>query len=462
MAVRVQRADRRQPTAPVWKVLPAWIRPLTYPTPPGGGSLDRMAAMRNVAIPLPPVVSAALPSQPPPINNLERMRMAAIPVPPSAVPAPNMDRLEQMCNAAIPHPPLSPINNLERMRMVAIPTPPSCGPSNSSSTIIEHGNGGCMAPAFIKYRLSPAIHKHRGRRQSEAALHDYRGGHKPGGGARSQEICLHQMSSQALEQAGLATSDADDNFLASPPQIFPTDTDLDGHIVQAMRRISADIRQLVRSRVQHVEAGQYTVDMIDLLEVSRHPHVGYSLEPYTGGPPYPSRQSAIEMAIVYLGCRIECMVIHLLGMPRPSDWPAEWYGNLRLDMEELDHLILVTISRESFSPLLPACYHAYLRCKEDQARFQDEVRQIPARRLSDDRPDIPLHSKLDSKVTQQICRLCVSMRLSMGDRIDEWMEEKVSAYMIAARSAAGRTYGVKYIMEFQLTDYARHARLPSA
>ncbi|KAI6113978.1 hypothetical protein EV401DRAFT_2074125 [Pisolithus croceorrhizus] len=55
--------------------------------------------MHNVAIPLPPVVSAALPSQPPPINNLERMRMAAIPIPPSTVPAPNMDRLERMHNA---------------------------------------------------------------------------------------------------------------------------------------------------------------------------------------------------------------------------------------------------------------------------------------------------------------------------------------------------------------------------
>ncbi|KAI6107922.1 hypothetical protein F5141DRAFT_1064219 [Pisolithus sp. B1] len=42
--------------------------------------------------------------------------------------------------------------------------------------------------------------------------------------------------------------------------------------------------------------------------------------------------------------------------------------------------------------------------------------------------------------------------LPMGDQIDEWMEENVSAYMIVARSAAGQTYGVKYIMEFQLTD----------
>ncbi|KAI6096450.1 hypothetical protein EV401DRAFT_1895745 [Pisolithus croceorrhizus] len=306
-----------------------------------------------------------------------------------------------------------------------------------------------------------------------------------------QEICLHKMSVKLwnrrdwLHQMRMTifcvcfTRSNRGMVPASPPQISPTTQTSTGTSCRAMRRISADIRQLVRSRVQHVEAGQYTVDMIDLLEVSRHPHVGYSLEPYTGGPPYPSRQSAIEMAIVYLGCRIECAVIHLLGMPRPSDWPAEWYGNLRLDMEELDHLILVTISRESFSPLLPACYHAYLRCKEDQARFQDEVRQIPlgAFRMIDQishfipnwTPRSPnkyagfvfpwwvdrspqYHSDFQQMRGARIFPIAHEyfQRLSMGDRIDEWMEEKVSAYMIAARSAAGRTYGVKYIMEFQL------------
>ncbi|KAI6099465.1 hypothetical protein EV401DRAFT_2081403 [Pisolithus croceorrhizus] len=470
---------------------------VNIPTPPGGGSLDRMAAMRNVAIPLPPVVSAALPSQPPPINNLERMRMAAIPVPPSAVPAPNMDRLEQMCNAAIPHPPLSPINNLERMRMVAIPTPPSAAPAPNMDRLERMHNATIPLPPSLSMEMvdaRPQPSSNIGYPQQSTSTEvadsqrqpctitgeDINQGEEPDRGrtldfgtpdrGQIRDLLLNAVAGdmptpderQALEQAGLATSDADDNFLrvlhtfksrhgvGFPSSNIPYNMDLDGHI----------------------KPGQYTVDMIDLLEVSRHPHVGYSLEPYTGGPPYPSRQSAIEMAIVYLGCCIECAVIHLLGMPRPSDWPAEWYGNLRLDMEELDHLILVTISRASFSPLLPACYHAYLRCKEDQARFQDEVRQIPlgAFRMIDQishfipnwTPRSPnkyagfvfpwwvdrspqYHSDFQQMRGARIFPIAHEyfqhtwplQRLSMGDRIDEWMEEKVSAYMITARSAAG-------------------------
>ncbi|KAI6097806.1 hypothetical protein F5141DRAFT_1219887 [Pisolithus sp. B1] len=249
---------------------------------------------------------------------------------------------------------------------------------------------------------------------------------------------------QALEQAGLAMSDADDDFLHTlqtfklwhgadfPPTHFPYNKQPDRHII---------------SRVWNVQAGQYTVDMIDLLEVLCHPHVGYSLQPYTGGPPYPSRQSMIEMAIVYLGCHIECVVIHLLGMPQPSNWLTGWYANLCLDMKELEHLIL---------------------CQEDQVQFQPEVRQIPLSTfwmideislfIPNWMPRSPnkyagfvfpwwvdgsLQYMVDFKQMRGARIFPIAhkyfqhtwplQQLSMGDWIDEWMEEKVSAYMITVR-----------------------------
>ncbi|KAI6156213.1 hypothetical protein EDD17DRAFT_1512670, partial [Pisolithus thermaeus] len=143
--------------------------------------------------------------------------------------------------------------------------------------------------------------------------------------------------------------------------------------------------------------------------------------------------------------------------------------------EELDHLILVTISWASFSPLLPACYHAYLQCKEDQMidqishfipnwtpRSHNKYAGFVFPWWVDRSPQY--HSDFQQMRGTRIFPIAHEyfqhtwplQWLSMGDWIDEWMEEKVSAYMIAARSAAGRTYGVKYIMEFQLTDYARH------
>ncbi|KAI6111371.1 hypothetical protein F5141DRAFT_1063664 [Pisolithus sp. B1] len=321
------------------------------PTPPGSAtapSMDRIEAMRSATIPTPPA-TASLP-QPPPLNNLEKMKIAVIPIPPSAATAPNTDRLEQMCNATIPQAPSAGIEMMDEQLQ-----PPALTGGNvdhpHQSTSIEVVDGQTQPSMITGDAPTPDEH-------------------------------------QALEQAGLATSDADDDFLHMlqtfklqhgadfPPMHFPYNKQLDRHIMQ------------------NVQAGQYTVDMINLLEVLHHPHVGYSLQPYTRGPPYPSQQSAIEMAIVYLGCHIECVVIHLLG----------WYANLCLDMKELEHLILVTVSQESFSPILPACFHAYLWCQEDQAQFQAE-------------------------------------RLSMGDWIDEWMEEKVSAYMITVRELWLRTFG---------------------
>ncbi|KAI6104319.1 hypothetical protein F5141DRAFT_1065118 [Pisolithus sp. B1] len=268
--------------------------------------------------------------------------MAVIPIPPSVALAPNMDWLEQMHNAAIPH---APSLRIEMMDVQPQPSSITDHPQQSTSTEATDSQ---RQPSMI---TGDDIN------QGEESDH---------GDMPTPDEC------QALEWAESATSDVDDDFLCMlhmfklwhgaefPPSNIPYNKDLNRHIMWMMRQISADIQHLVRSWVQHVQAGQYTVDMINLLEVSHHPYVGYSLQPYTGGPPYPSRQSAIEMAIVYLGCHIECAVIHLLGMPQPSDQPTEWYANLCLDMKELDHLILVTISWESFSPLLPACFHAYL------------------------------------------------------------------------------------------------------
>ncbi|KAI6137280.1 hypothetical protein F5141DRAFT_1060138 [Pisolithus sp. B1] len=88
----------------------------TIPTPPAclpAPQIDRMVAMQSVAIPIPPVASAAFSPQSPPLNNLERMKIAVIPIPPSAAPAPNRDQLEQMHNATIPQVPLMRIEMMD-------------------------------------------------------------------------------------------------------------------------------------------------------------------------------------------------------------------------------------------------------------------------------------------------------------------------------------------------------------
>ncbi|KAI6106828.1 hypothetical protein EDD16DRAFT_1523580 [Pisolithus croceorrhizus] len=58
----------------------------TIPTAPAGSPEPRIVAMQSVAIPLPPAASTASPPQPLPINNLERMKMVVILIPPSMTP----------------------------------------------------------------------------------------------------------------------------------------------------------------------------------------------------------------------------------------------------------------------------------------------------------------------------------------------------------------------------------------
>ncbi|KAI6096269.1 hypothetical protein EDD16DRAFT_1528137 [Pisolithus croceorrhizus] len=105
----------------------------------------------------------------------------------------------------------------------------------------------------------------------------------------------------------------------------------------------------------------------------------YNVKLYLGSPQYPSKQSLIEMGIVYMGCHIECAVIHLLSQDDVSEWPVEWFLNISMDLvqKELDHLVLVSVCRQCPPPPLPTCYHAYLRWKDNMDEFQNELCHIP-------------------------------------------------------------------------------------
>ncbi|KAI6010388.1 hypothetical protein BKA83DRAFT_4483718 [Pisolithus microcarpus] len=163
----------------------------------------------------------------------------------------------------------------------------------------------------------------------------------------------------ALERAGLAKADTAEDVLqvlhdfksqyVGPVSAgnYPYEKTLDLYMLTLKGRES--IKKLsipqpsdnVLRRRERNETGIY------------YPHTAHNIQLYTGGPPYPTQQSAIEMAIIYWGLQIECMVVHLLGLLTPLQ-------------KELDHLILVTVSWHSFTPMLP-----------DKDRFLEEIQNIP-------------------------------------------------------------------------------------
>ncbi|KAI6019095.1 hypothetical protein EDC04DRAFT_2607615 [Pisolithus marmoratus] len=316
---------------------------VNIPTPTRGGSVDRMVAMHNAIIPTPPgtvtlpdidIASAASPPQPPPISNLERLKMVAIPNPPSVtLPISNLERLKM---AVIPNPPFAtpPISNLERLKMVVIPNPPSVAPalhmdqlerlhnamiphlpsSRIEVTDVQSQPSSLTVPAFFTYRgnvdhpqKSTSIQVMDGHRQPFTIIgNDINQGEEPDCGhtvdfgnpdcGQLWALLLNAIAGdmptpdehQALEWAELATSDMDDDFLRMlhtlksqhgpdfPPSDIPYNKDLDGHIMQALQWIAADIQHLVRSRVQHVQAGQYRVVCQPVLgyEGAGSPHPG--------------------------------------------------------------------------------------------------------------------------------------------------------------------------------------------
>ncbi|KAI6037846.1 hypothetical protein EDC04DRAFT_2604506 [Pisolithus marmoratus] len=152
---------------------------------------------------------------------------------------------------------------------------------------------------------------------------------------------------------------------------------LNCYIVHAKKWIAGDIQDTAKMRVTNMEEGKYIVDMIDLLEVIHHLQKAYNVEPYSTGLHYPCQQSLIEMGIVYMGCCIKCVAIHLLHMVQVSDWPEQWFQNLSMDLKELNNLLLLLVCRQSPPPPLPACYHAYVKWKDDEKAFQNELQQIP-------------------------------------------------------------------------------------
>ncbi|KAI6026216.1 hypothetical protein BKA83DRAFT_18998 [Pisolithus microcarpus] len=248
------------------------------------------------------------PSPTPNLSLFERMKCAQVPKPPSPVPASQMDLFERMRRAPVPPPPspsaAAKVDTLQTLQSVEVPSPLSPfeelhieqGGEPDRSRRIDFGDPDRgQLRDFFKHGLTGPL--------------------------------LTADERRDLERAGLANADTEEDVLRSlhhfksrhvgPPSArsYAYNKNLDLHITRAMKRIGADIQQLVKNRVKFMHLGQYTIDTIDLLEVSRYPHAGDDVQPYTGGPPYPSRQSVIEMAIIYWGLRIECTVIHLLGMP---------------------------------------------------------------------------------------------------------------------------------------------------
>ncbi|KAI6138396.1 hypothetical protein BKA82DRAFT_4366515 [Pisolithus tinctorius] len=193
-----------------------------------------------------------------------------------------------------------------------------------------------------------------------------------------EEICNGELPSEQqslqMEQWGLAPVPRCDQVLRAlhavvscyrgntAPSDTPFDPTLDRHLVRAANAIARELGTAARD--------QYVI---------RYPCSAFENcpEPFIASQSHPSRQSVVEMGIVYLACRIEVASVHLKQTADITGWPAHWFANLAMDLNQLNSLILMTVSRASYTPPLPACYHAYLRHQDDEVSFREQMQLIP-------------------------------------------------------------------------------------
>ncbi|KIO01335.1 hypothetical protein M404DRAFT_28872 [Pisolithus tinctorius Marx 270] len=288
---------------------------------------------------------------------------------PTAPPADgmNVDLLEQLLNVQEPSaPPVTDkkLNRMDRsstpaqdvtMQDMREPTPPplvSNAPIESFDLAVDEDNG--------------ANHLTFGMPE-QSEMRDF-----------FEEICNGELPSEQqslqMEQWGLAPVPHCDQVLHTlhatvscyrrntAPSNTPFNPTLDRHLVCAANAIARELGTAARD--------QYVV---------RYPHSAFENcpEPFIASQSHPSHQSVVEMGIVYLVCRIEVASVHLKQTADIAGWPTHWFANLAMDLNQLNSLILVTVSRASYTPPLPACYHAYLRHQDDEVSFRKQMQLIP-------------------------------------------------------------------------------------
>ncbi|KAI6003324.1 hypothetical protein F5J12DRAFT_783737 [Pisolithus orientalis] len=132
--------------------------------------------------------------------------------------------------------------------------------------------------------------------------------------------------------------------------------------------IARELGTAAREQYGAASQGLQLINMLDLMEVIHYPCSAFENgpKPFIASQSHPSHQSVVEMGILYLACWIKVASVHLKQTANIVGWPAHWFANLAMDLNQLNSLILVMVLHASYTPPLPACYHAYLRHQDDE------------------------------------------------------------------------------------------------
>ncbi|KAI5990831.1 hypothetical protein F5J12DRAFT_786442 [Pisolithus orientalis] len=199
-----------------------------------------------------------------------------------------------------------------------------------------------------------------------------------------KEICNGELPSTQqslqMEQWGLAPVPHCDQVLCTlhavvscycgntTPSNMLFDPTLNRHLVWAVNAIARELGTAARDQYGAASQGLQLINMLNLMEVVHYLCSAFENcpEPFIASQSHPSHQSVVEMGILYLVCWIEMASVHLKQTADIAGWPMHWFAKLAMDSNQLNSLILVMVLHASYTPPLPACYHAYLRHQDDE------------------------------------------------------------------------------------------------
>ncbi|KAI6143011.1 hypothetical protein BKA82DRAFT_4017769 [Pisolithus tinctorius] len=150
-----------------------------------------------------------------------------------------------------------------------------------------------------------------------------------------EEICNGELPSEQqslqMEQWGLAPVPRCDQAVSryrgnTTPSDTPFDPTLDRHLVHAANAIARELGTAARDQYGAASQGLRLINMLDLMEVVRWVSSTWHV-------------------------RIEVASVHLKQTADIVGWPAHWFANLAMDLNQLNSLILVTAPSSRIGPL---------------------------------------------------------------------------------------------------------------
>ncbi|KAI6016888.1 hypothetical protein BKA83DRAFT_4481331 [Pisolithus microcarpus] len=254
-------------------------------------------------------IAVRTPSPTPNLSLFERMKCAPVPLPPSLteerVPSSQEDAEMELAESSGDTTARSPsallnLSLFERMKRAPVPKPPSPAPATEVDAMQTLQSAEAPPPPsqFEGLQIEQGDDPDRSRRIDFSDPDQTRLQELFTLGLTGPPLSVDEC--RALERAGLAKADMAEDVLrvlhdfksqhVGPVSAgnYPYKRTLDLYIVRAMKRIGADIQQLIENRVKTMHLGHYMIDSINLLELLQYPHTAHNIQPYTGGPPYPT------------------------------------------------------------------------------------------------------------------------------------------------------------------------------